>query len=1005
MKKPVFIALYCILIAAPFFSVPKGGSRSLAEIDRLIQETEYDAALSALYDFLETYPERFDDVQHRADRIFKTLDRYTAISLQLVDAIESEPENGRKILEIIAKLESLKKNPTEQQLAFIHNARTAAQFTMYRKQLLAILQESANAARSGNYTAAVDKAHSGFFMYRDDFFRDHTDPSVTIPARSALTYVDDKIAAYKALEDVLQDAVRSFTDALRLGDVESARASFASVQHAFNAFAEVRNSIYRLGYELWDMGQAMQAGTSSMTDASFLPFVSRFILGVNTIADSGVAGALDYEWDALVKHMEDEIASMITQHAESFVYALSSDSFADGNDFPSQKDLAAIRSFAEIGKSVDALYALRMDLNNTPEKSMFPNFAVSVDYAASLSSRFASLLDAGRAMAAERQKALALAEPSDYERAAEGSAYAASLLAVSDNIKSAQSKISEGAFELSPEAVAYIQAQHTEDADDEVIPFDSLAGAYRKYVRDAADFARNTDIELWQKIATYYAACGTSYVAARESDAAAIETLNSGKLDEASGAMFRYPFEVTEAVRAFQKKISENKDVLVSGRRLLAGGENADSYALSLQSIYTSITELDSLVPSVAAVGASAREQVKAAQRAKNEADLRYEQAQKALAANDFDEARRRLQESRTKYNESLSYQESETLRTESDGRLALLGERIQARQSENVVRRVRDIKTRARNEYYNGNFSAAESLLTQAKSLWASTNIEEDEEIASLLALVGTALSLRTGRVLSPSAPLYPEMSQLLSIARQYFKEGQDLLKKGDADEGRALLAQALQKVQELQLVYPLNRTASLLALRIRQVLNPSGFASLFAERIEMAKANYKIPDKRQSAYTDLLDLHEIDPSYPGLSALIYETEIDLGIRRRPQDRTAIARAASLTKQAQNIMDGAGRDEVKLRSALSLVDEAISLDSNNNTALLLKDRIQIAIGGQTLIVLSSEDEAKYQKAVAALQNNNVVTANALVEELLQKSSNKNSSKIIDLQKKIRALL
>ena len=110
MKKVFFIALYCILIAVPFFSVPKGEGRFLAEIDRLIQETEYDAALSALHDFFETYPERFDDGQHRADRIFKTLDRYTAISLQLIDAIETEPENGRKILEIIAKLESLKKN-------------------------------------------------------------------------------------------------------------------------------------------------------------------------------------------------------------------------------------------------------------------------------------------------------------------------------------------------------------------------------------------------------------------------------------------------------------------------------------------------------------------------------------------------------------------------------------------------------------------------------------------------------------------------------------------------------------------------------------------------------------------------------------------------------------------------------------------------------------------------------------------------------------------------------
>ena len=100
-------------------------------------------------------------------------------------------------------------------------------------------------------------------------------------------------------------------------------------------------------------------------------------------------------------------------------------------------------------------------------------------------------------------------------------------------------------------------------------------------------------------------------------------------------------------------------------------------------------------MPNVEVIGAAALEQVKAAQRAKSEADLRYEQAQKALAANDFDEARRRLQESRTKYNESLSYQEFEKLCTESDERLALLGERIQTCQNESVVRRVRDIKTR----------------------------------------------------------------------------------------------------------------------------------------------------------------------------------------------------------------------------------------------------------------------------------------------------------------------
>lgn len=1001
MKKIFLAAAYCILIAAPFFAKPKDDSLSLAEIDRLIRETDYDAALSALYEFNVSHPERFEDMQRRVGKIIKKLNLYTATASQLFDTVENDPENGEKILAIIAKLESLKKNPTEQQLSFIREARSAAQFTMYRRQLFSILQASADSAHGGNYTDAVEKAESGFFMYRDDFFNKHTDALETIPVRSALSYVDERIAAYKALEENLQSSVRSFSDAVHLGDVEKAHALFPAVQYSFGEFAELRNSIYRLGFELWNMGQSENA---TVSDASFLPFVSRFILGINTIADSGVLGAMNCEWDALTKHMEDEIRWMLIQNIDSFVYNLDAGAFTGENAFPEQKELSACMSFAELGKSINALYMLRRELDGTPEKSRFSNFGLSVDYGAALASRFSVLLDAGKAMTAERQKALSLPEPADYDRAAiDGKAYTDSLLASVEFIKSEAMKISQDNFELSPEARAYLGAQYTED--DEIIPFDTAVGAYRKFSGDAADFSRNTEIEVWQKIASYYAACGASYEAARSTDFANIEMLEGENFDEGVGTRLKYPLQTAEAAAAFQNALAANTDVLVSARTLLARGPYADTYALPLKRICDAITKLDSFAPKAQTVKTYATEQVNAARRAKDEADLRYEQAKKALSANDFAEARGRLQEARTKYNESLSYQESPELRKLSDERLASLGERIQTRQNEIVVRRVRDMKTKARNEYYNGNFSAAESVLTQAKALWAMTNIDEDEEITSLLALVGTALSLQAGRVLSPSAPLYPEMSQLLSIARQYFNEGQNLLKKGDTDAGKALLAQALQKIQELQLVYPRNRSASLLTLRIRQVLDPSGFASLFAERIEMAKANYKTPDKRQSAYTDLLDLYEIDPSYPGLAALIYETEIDLGIRRRPQDREAIARAASLTKQAQSVADSAGRDEVKLRAALSLVNEAISLDPNNNAALLLKDRIQIAIGGETLIVLSSEDEAKYQKAITALQSNDIVTANALVEELLQKPSNKNSSKIIDLQKKIRALL
>ena len=68
-----------------------------------------------------------------------------------------------------------------------------------------------------------------------------------------------------------------------------------------------------------------------------------------------------------------------------------------------------------------------------------------------------------------------------------------------------------------------------------------------------------------------------------------------------------------------------------------------------------------------------------------------------------------------------------------------------------------------------------------------------------------------------------------------------------------------------------------------------------------------------------------------------------------------------------------------------------------------LKDKITTKIGGNTSTVLSTEDERLYQLAIQRLQNNNVVGANAIVEQLLKKQQNANSQKIKDLKNKIEA--
>ena len=239
--------------------------------------------------------------------------------------------------------------------------------------------------------------------------------------------------------------------------------------------------------------------------------------------------------------------------------------------------------------------------------------------------------------------------------------------------------------------------------------------------------------------------------------------------------------------------------------------------------------------------------------------------------------------------------------------------------------------------------------------------------------------------------------------MAYQYFDEGSRKIGEGNRAAGEADLSQALDSIQKLQYVYPLNQEASILTLRINRLLDPKKFSEEFSQKIETARMMCKSSETRQEGYANLLDYYELEPNYKGLKDLIYQVEIDIGIRQKPVSNTGANRAKKLIADAQKIFNSAGNDTAKLQNALSKVDEALALVSDNKEAMALKDKITTKIGGNTSTVLSTEDERLYQLAIQRLQNNNVVGANAIVEQLLKKPQNVNSQKIKDLKNKIEA--
>jgi outer membrane protein assembly factor BamD (BamD/ComL family) len=542
--------------------------------------------------------------------------------------------------------------------------------------------------------------------------------------------------------------------------------------------------------------------------------------------------------------------------------------------------------------------------------------------------------------------------------------------------------------------------------DDTHLAWDGITRAGIELCQSSASRSAVVSASMWSTLASFYSDSSDLIAADYEQRLARVQSLYEPASDDSENSLGARPTEAASEARAFIPALQSDRNLMQSAiNRLNPSVDASEQVPASIADITRDIARLGAIESSATTLIAQAQEKATLAQRTLNEAELRYNQALQAANRQDFDSARDNLQRARTRFNESLALQESAALRANTDSRLADLGERIANEENELIVREVRDLKTQARTAYYNGEFENAESLLTRAQSRWRVTNVEDDVEIRNLLALVGTAISMKTGRVIPVTAPLYPEMSQILNISQQYYNQGAQLIQQGRRDEAMEILNLAKQKLNELQLVYRFNQEASLLKLRIDRLVDPRAFETQFANRVATARTEYRSLDTRQQAYTDLLDLYEINSSYPGLRNLIIEVEIEIGIRPRPIDQAALNRSASLTAQAQRLLETSGQNEVVLQQALTLVEQAIELNNNNNQAIVLKDRILSMRGGQAATVLSGQDEASYQRAIQELQRGNIIEAKTIVEQLLLNATNKRSFKVLELQKKVDSLL
>ena len=1032
MKKNFFVLISVLFL---FFSfngyAQKTEEISLFEIDRLIKDTEYDKALQLLNSYLKKHPENFDNVQVRIKKIMNARKQYSALAEQLLWIIENEPENSQKIYEITEQLEQFEKNPSNQIKNFIQDAKKSSEFNYFRSLFLTIQKESASFTERKLYNLAILKIKEGFWLYKDEFYAKwNNNPQIIEQMENLINQLEMQTIVFedKTLVNQINEQTQIIDEFISQKKYNEINKELENITKSIQILAEIRNNLLNIIEKMSELYEKNY--DSDLNDASYIPFMIRFISGVDNIPHSGILGCVEYYWDSTVKNLNDKVFTQLQNNYYDFT-----DSLNNENKEKMQENLESIKKFVAIQRKILDFYNLFEQDSDYKKENPLEYYYVLGDTLLVLSQKTLSVNELYFKLLGIQQEQSILIEK------------------ILNDTENTDDKKIKSLFDLSSQAAKIVGNKNDYELQNyqwynkykkqKKDIWNSLLQTYNFLVDKTFNEAKNIQLDLFNQIFyAYKSNIETNSFDIEKRFEVAQELLDGlpvqlskeeiqqmkensqiivdfdyakkHKTEENLGILYCYPnfaqtliMEAQSKIQNTQSKINNYCDAVYSNLKenSLISSENNSSNSQEFYIDYMDnqqkyFSEYEKKCNNLLGM---AKQQRNKSILARNEGELRFSEAQVSLEKNDFDMARKKLQDSLKKFDESLKYQDDYKLRLECDSKLYELGIKIAKLENEIVVKEVRELKNKAKDAYFNGRFEDAQKYLNQAKSRWSVTNEIPDEEIVMLSNFVNSAISMKTGRDIPVSAPQYPEMSQLLNLAYAYFEEGSELIKKGKRNEGITKLDIAVENVQKLQLVYPLNQEAAILTLRINQLKDSKKFEREFSQKINAAKLMCENPKTRKEGYANLLDYYEIQPDYKGLKELIYKVEIDIGIRQKKADNSGVKKANQLLSEAKKIYSSAKDDEEKLKQALAKVDESLSLVMDNEEAVKLKDEITTKIGGTVITVLSTEDERLYQLAVQRLQSNNVIEANLILEKILQKKGNASLQKIKDLKNKIDA--
>jgi len=1005
IKLCFFSLLFTFFTLTPVYG---GGGRDsdLSKADALINEREYDKAILILTDFARRNPHRFDQAQQRLRRIYQIREEFNRCADELILTLLNEPENNEKILELSKKLYSLENENSLLLENFVSRTLEIAQFNANRNTLRDILEKGRGFLDKGDSFSAIQKYAEGMSLMRDEFYASGFPEFVQREVRTETERVNSVLASFQTAHTQMTALSAELDRGISSGDLNRITQLIDRLIPALDRFIRLKNDLYTAVIVFERNLSRIQIDRPELGDRNHLAFLSVIIRGRTGESDTaldaeniqeGMLGAFDVSWKNTVNANLTALSAILERANVSALRAFNAREYT-------AVTVSLNRMDSYFNLTDQFFEKHRQFFENDPlfqdTAVLFGNTILTEDIHQFLELRAlneANLALSQAAVIAQRQNI----DRSSLNRWRQDSITASAALT---NEQQVRRNINQTQQELENITIRANQVNLTINTYNPILHITNTLNAIN-LLQTALLEEERLSVQRY-----YYIAHNNiqNNLSARKAEIERGRNFLEGE-SRTSGdgalSVYRYPTEALEVltvtVNTLTIELQDINTIAAQYRNEPQRISSNEEIANLFTNFQASVNEMNTLRIQGNTLLETARSRSSQAVAFRQEAERMYRDAQTAYQRQNFELARERITRASERINSSLEVQASSSLRSTWDTQLLTLGQDITRAENELIITEVRNLVNNARTAYFAGNFQQAEENLTRARNRWRVTNSTENEEVVYWLGIIRTALSARSGRVIPPTAPLYAEMSQLLSQAQRSYEEGVRNINAGLRIQGLSKFDEARQMTREVRLMFPLNQEAGILELRIEQFTDPAIFNTAFEQRLRAAIAGTR--QRSLESYADLQNLAEINPRYPNIRAILTQAEIDMGFRPPPPNPANIARSRELTVSANRILEG--NVSTLFEAALDQINEAITLNPENTEATIIKDRLLNRLSVPTAIVLTSEDEETYQRAMRELQSGNNLVAFALVERLMENPRNRNITKLVELQRRIQSIL